>query len=72
MAIVVAMAILVFIAVVPELRIGAPDLNDSALHLTLAMRADEAITRGESPIDFWHPDVGLGYPIFRHYQHLPT
>jgi len=64
-------AAIVFAAVVPELAVDGPYLNDSALHLGLAKRASEALARGESPIDFWHPDVGLGYPVFHHYQHLP-
>ena len=64
-------AAIVFASVAPELAIDSPDLNDSALHLSLAKRASEALARGESPIDFWHPDVGLGYPVFHHYQHLP-
>lgn len=53
-----------------ELAVDGPDLIDSALHLGLAKRASEALSRGESPIDFWHPDIGLGYPVFHHHQHL--
>ena len=64
-------AAIVFASVAPELVIDGPDVNDSALHLGLAKRASEALARGESPLDFWHPDVGLGYPVFHHYQHLP-
>ena len=70
-AVALLVAALVVAAVAPELAIDGPDLNDSALHLGLAKRASEALARGESPIDFWHPDVGLGYPVFHHYQHLP-
>ncbi len=58
-------------AVTPELAVDCPDLNDSAYHIALAQRADEALGRGESPVDFWYPDVGLGFPLFHHYQHLP-
>ena len=61
----------VFIALVPELRIDSPDLNDSALHLALTVRTDEALSRSGSPLDFWFPDVGLGFPVLHHYQPLP-
>ncbi len=64
-------SIAVATAIIPELLIDCPDLNDSAYHVALALRADEALQRGESPIDFWYPDVGMGFPLFRHYQHLP-
>ena len=57
--------------VAPELAIDCPDLNDSAYHVTLALRADEALQRGQSPVDFWEPDIALGFPLLRHYQHLP-
>ncbi|MCZ6816810.1 MAG: hypothetical protein O7F76_08995, partial [Planctomycetota bacterium] len=58
-------------AVAPELLLDCPDQNDSAFHIALASRAEEALLQGESPADFWLPDVGLGFPLFRHYQHLP-
>lgn len=64
-------AIAVAIGVAPEVLLDAPDLNDSAYHVALALRADEAWQRGQSPIDFWYPDVALGFPLLRHYQHLP-
>src|SRR6266852_3367635 len=70
-AIALLVAAIVFASVAPELAVDGPDVNDSALHLGLAKRASEALARGASPIDFWHPDVGLGYPVFHHYQHLP-
>jgi hypothetical protein len=61
----------VAIGVTPELSLDCPDLNDSAYHLAIALRAREALARGDSPIDFWYPDVALGFPLLRHYQHLP-
>jgi len=70
-AVALLVAAVVFASVAPELAIDGPDLNDSALHLSLAKRASEALASGESPIDFWYPDVGLGFPVFHHYQHLP-
>ena len=64
-------AVAVAIGVAPEVLLDAPDLNDSAYHVALALRADEAWQRGQLPIDFWYPDVALGFPLLRHYQHLP-
>ncbi len=64
-------AVAVAVGVAPEVLLDAPDLNDSAYHVALASRADEAWQRGDSPIDFWYPDVALGFPLLRHYQHLP-
>jgi hypothetical protein len=64
-------ALVVFLALIPELRIQSPDLNDSALHQALAVRADESLSRSESALDFWFADVGLGFPVFHHYQPLP-
>jgi hypothetical protein len=57
--------------VLRETAIDCPDLNDSALHLSLTLRASEALAQGANPLDFWYPDVALGFPVFRHYQHLP-
>jgi hypothetical protein len=71
LALAVLSAAAVAVGVTPELLIDCPDLNDSAYHLALALRADEALQRGQSPVDFWYPDVGMGFPLFRHYQHLP-
>jgi len=64
-------ALVVFVALVPELRIDTPDLNDSALHLALAVRMDEAPSHSASVLDFWFADVGLGFPVLHHYQPLP-
>ena len=64
-------ALTVAAGAVPELVINCPDLNDSAYHVAIAQRMKEALARGESPIDFWYPDVALGFPLLRHYQFLP-
>lgn len=64
-------AFAVALGVTPELRIDCPDLNDSAYHVAIAIRMHEALDRGESPIDFWYSDIGMGFPLLRHYQHLP-
>ena len=67
----VLVALAVAAGVTPELTINCPDLNDSAYHLSIAQRMKEALARGESPIDFWYPDIALGFPLLRHYQFLP-
>ncbi len=71
LAVALLVAITVAIGVTPELAINCTDLNDSTYHLAIAQRMKEALARGESAIDFWYPDVGLGFPLLRHYQHLP-
>ena len=54
----------------PELT-PIPNVNDDAAHLLFVERASEAIARGEDPVDFWVPDLELGFPEFVYYQHLP-
>ena len=58
------------IALLPELT-PIPNVNDDAAHLLFARRADQAIATGQDPIDFWVPDLELGFPEFVYYQHLP-
>jgi hypothetical protein len=58
------------VALLPELT-SIPNVNDDAAHLLFVERADQAITNGEDPIDFWVPDLELGFPQFVYYQHLP-
>lgn len=59
------------VVLLPELTIPAPSLNDEVLHLTVTQQASLAIQQGKDPTDFWFSQVGLGYPLFHHYQHLP-
>lgn len=54
----------------PELTPIA-NVNDDAAHVLFVERASEAIDRGENPVDFWVPDLELGFPQFAYYQHLP-
>ena len=58
------------IALWPELTPIA-NVNDDAVHELLVIRANAAIDRGENPVDFWAPDLELGFPQFVYYQHLP-
>lgn len=58
-------------AILPELWLAIPGLNDGALHYLLIQRASEALANGENPFDHWGPELDLGFPQFFYYQHLP-
>lgn len=58
------------VALAPELT-AVPSVNDDAAHWAFVQRADDAISRGENPVDFWFPGLELGFPQFAYYQHLP-
>jgi hypothetical protein len=55
----------------PELRLELPSYNDNATHYLLIRTANAALTAGDNPFDFWLPQLGLGFPQFLYYQHLP-
>lgn len=59
------------VALWPEVREAVPSFNDDAVHYLLIQRANEALERGESPVDHWLADIELGFPEFLYYQHLP-
>jgi hypothetical protein len=59
------------IALWPELSVVVPNLNDGAHHFLFIQRASEALETGQSPFDYWGPEVELGFPYFFYYQHLP-
>ncbi|HEX7104112.1 MAG TPA: hypothetical protein VF201_15815, partial [Nitrolancea sp.] len=54
----------------PEATIRVQPLNDHILHITAAQHAASALSNGHDPTDSWFAQIGLGYPLFRHYQHL--
>ena len=58
-------------ALLPELYLGVPSLNDDAFHYLFIQRASEALAEGENPFDHWAPELELGFPQFFYYQHLP-
>src|SRR4029079_58337 len=58
------------VELLPELT-ALPNVNDDAAHLLFVERANDAITQGADPVDFWVPDLELGFPQFAYYQHLP-
>jgi hypothetical protein len=55
----------------PELTIPVASNNDDATHFLLIQRASDALARGENVLDFWVPQLELGYPWFIYYQPLP-
>ncbi|HEV8468738.1 MAG TPA: 6-pyruvoyl-tetrahydropterin synthase-related protein [Candidatus Limnocylindria bacterium] len=60
------------IGLLPELTIPVPSNNDDATHFLLIQRLSEALGRGENPLDFWVPQVELGFPWLVYYQPLPA
>ena len=54
-----------------EVTVSTYSLNDEVLHLTATQEASNAFKQGLNPTDFWFPEIGLGFPIFHYYQHLP-
>lgn len=59
------------IALLPELTVPVPSNNDDAFHYLYVQRASDALARGEDPLDFWTPQLELGFATFVHYQSLP-
>lgn len=67
----VVLAPIVFSAI--ELRAEiryVPHLNDSAMHSEMVRYAVGQIRTGHLPLDGWFPYLGLGSPLFLHYQSL--
>lgn len=58
-------------ALLPELSLPIPSLNDGAFHYLFIQQASEALVNGENPVDHWAPELELGFPQFFYYQHLP-
>ena len=55
----------------PEITVVVPSNNDDAFHWAFVRRGIEALSSGENVLDFWVPQIGLGFPQFLYYQHLP-
>ena len=55
----------------PEVAVRVPDMNDSVLHLLATDLAVGAIAGGQNAIDPWLGTIGMGFPLFHYYQHLP-
>jgi hypothetical protein len=59
------------IALLPEVAYEVPNVNDDAEHLLFIQQASDAWASGQDPLDFWVPQVELGFPQFLYYQNLP-
>lgn len=59
------------VALVPEVALPVPNVNDGAQHIAFVRRAADAWSRGENLVDHWVPQFELGVPQFLDYQHLP-
>jgi hypothetical protein len=46
-------------------------LNDASFHLAYLGWARDRLTAGDSPLDGIFTPLGLGFPLFQHYQVLP-
>ncbi len=55
----------------PELTTPVPASNDLALHWQMVQGASRELAHGRNPLDFWMPQIELGYPQFLYYQNLP-
>jgi hypothetical protein len=68
----VALSMLVMaVALLPEVTVAVPSLNDDAAHYSLIQNASRAVDAGKNPVDHWAPDLEFGFPQFAYYQHLP-
>src|SRR5438552_2875802 len=59
------------IALLPEVTGAVPNVNDDAEHALFIQQASDAWASGQDPLDFWVPQVELGFPQFLYYQNLP-
>src|SRR5205085_9755778 len=59
------------IALLPEVTIPIPNLNDDAFHFLFIQRMDDTLRTGGNPLDFWVPQLELGFPQALYYQSFP-
>ena len=59
------------IALLPEVGYAVPNVNDDAEHLLFIQQASDGWANGQDPLDFWVPQLELGFPQFLYYQNLP-
>ncbi|MCI0780356.1 MAG: YfhO family protein [Chloroflexi bacterium] len=55
----------------PEVAGDVIARNDNVFHLLAIEMAVEAITQGQDFTDPWESSMGMGFPLFHYYQHLP-
>jgi hypothetical protein len=58
------------IALLPEITIPAPSLNDDVYHMLFIQNASAALSDGRNILDQWLPQIEAGFPQFFYYQHL--
>jgi hypothetical protein len=63
--------LLTAIALLSEITVPVPSINDDGLHFLFIQRASDAIANGEFAFDHWVPQIEAGFPVFFYYQHLP-
>jgi hypothetical protein len=68
---VAAPMIVTAVGLLPEITLPTPNLNDGEFHFTLIQNMSAALAAGKNPIDFWMPQVELGFPAAFYYQHVP-
>src|SRR6267143_1292611 len=59
------------IALLAEVAFSVPNVNDDAEHVLFIQQASDAWAAGQDPLDFWVPQLELGFPQFLYYQNLP-
>ena len=59
------------IALLPEVAYAVPSVNDDAEHVLFIQQASDAWASDQDPLDFWVPQLELGFSQFLYYQNLP-
>ena len=68
---VAAPMIVTAISLLPEVTLPVPNVNDGAFHFTMIQRMSDALAAGKNPLDFWMPEMELGFPPAFYYQNFP-
>src|SRR4029077_11268314 len=59
------------IMLLPEVTIQIPNLNDDSFQYLLVQRIDQTLRSGGNVLDFWVPQLELGFPQALYYQSFP-
>ena len=59
------------IMLLPEVTIQIPNLNDDLFQYLFVQRIDQTLRSGGNVLDFWVPQLELGFPQALYYQSLP-
>lgn len=63
-------AVINALLLLPEVTVPVASLNDDVYHYLFIQNAAAALSRGDSLIDHWLPQIEAGVPQFLYYQHL--